>query len=104
MQSSTIAVQRFSVTTAKPFDEALANLRSAVSHPERTIFQKELNAAKTEDELKQVVGSAAGTTGLMEFAVFDLGGMLPKELGSAAPKSARLLIGNPIIMKQMVRT
>lgn len=41
--------------------------------------------------------------GLMEFAAFDFGEVLRKELGDSAPQSVRLLIGNPLMMKQMVK-
>ena len=39
----------------------------------------------------------------MEFVRLDLGEALRKELGAAAPQTLRLLIGNPLIMKQMVK-
>jgi uncharacterized protein (DUF302 family) len=38
----------------------------------------------------------------MEMARFDIGAVLRKELGERAPKSVRLVIGNPLIMKEMV--
>ena len=38
----------------------------------------------------------------MEFTRFDLGEILRKERGAKAPKSLRLVVGNPLIMKQMV--
>ena len=38
----------------------------------------------------------------MEFTRFDLGEILQKERGGQAPQSLRLVIGNPLIMKQMV--
>ena len=39
----------------------------------------------------------------MEFVRFDIGEVLRKELGDMAPRSLRLVAGNPLIMKQMVR-
>ena len=38
----------------------------------------------------------------MEFTRFDLGEILRKEHGKEAPKSLRLVAGNPLIMKQIV--
>ncbi len=38
----------------------------------------------------------------MEFIRFNLGEILRKERGEEAPQSLRLLIGNPLIMKQMI--
>jgi hypothetical protein len=39
----------------------------------------------------------------MEFNRMDFGAVLKKELGPKAPQSVRLLVGNPLIMKQMVK-
>jgi len=38
----------------------------------------------------------------MEFIRFDLGAILRKEHGDAAPKVLRLVVGNPLIMKKIV--
>jgi hypothetical protein len=38
----------------------------------------------------------------MEFTRFDLGDIVRKERGPGAPRSLRLIVGNPLIMKQMV--
>jgi hypothetical protein len=40
----------------------------------------------------------------MEFARFDAGEVLHKELGEQGPKILRLVVGNPIIMKEMAKT
>jgi uncharacterized protein (DUF302 family) len=39
----------------------------------------------------------------MLFAEFDLGAILRRETGAATPESMRFLIGNPLIMKEMVK-
>jgi uncharacterized protein (DUF302 family) len=44
-----------------------------------------------------------GRTGLMLFMEFDLGAILRKETGLSTPKIVRFLIGNPLIMKEMVK-
>lgn len=38
----------------------------------------------------------------MEFIRFDLGQILRKDRSDKAPQSLRLVVGNPLIMKQMV--
>jgi uncharacterized protein (DUF302 family) len=38
----------------------------------------------------------------MQFMRFDLGEIVRKERGEKAPRSLRYLIGNPLIMKQML--
>jgi uncharacterized protein (DUF302 family) len=55
--------------------------------------------AEIEDSVQRSIGSA----GLMEFARFDLGAVLRKESGQAVPKILRLVIGNPLVMKEMVK-
>ena len=47
--------------------------------------------------------SGLGRTGLMLFAEFDLGEILRRETGSKTPKIIRLVVGNPLIMKEMVK-
>ena len=40
----------------------------------------------------------------MEFVRFDAGEVLRKERGGQGPKILRLVVGNPLIMKEMVKT
>ena len=40
----------------------------------------------------------------MEFVRFDAGEVLRKERGGRGPKILRLVVGNPLIMKEMART
>jgi uncharacterized protein (DUF302 family) len=47
------------------------------------------------------VNTALGPTGLMQFGDFDDGGFIRKDRGEGTPQAVRLLIGNPLIMKQM---
>jgi len=101
MTTKQISVQRFSVVSASAFDVVVARLDTAIGHPDMGMFRKEVAAAKTYAELEQVVRRAVGLSDLMEFARFDLGEILRKER-AAAPRSLRLVAGNPLIMKQMV--
>jgi uncharacterized protein (DUF302 family) len=39
----------------------------------------------------------------MLFAEFDLGDILRRETGSRTPRIIRLVVGNPLIMKEMVK-
>jgi len=40
----------------------------------------------------------------MEFVRFDVGEVLRKERGGQGPKSLRLVVGNPLMMRELVRT
>jgi uncharacterized protein (DUF302 family) len=102
MATRQISVQRFSITSSKSFPEVLSRLETAIGRPDLSAFRKDISAAKSYPEVENVVNKATGPSGFMEFARFDLGEILRKETGAAAPKVLRLVIGNPLIMKKMV--
>jgi uncharacterized protein (DUF302 family) len=102
MATKQITVQRFSVTSSKPFDDVVKALGAAVGHPDMRTFMSDVTSAKTYGDMERVIQSAAGAAGLMEFARFNLGEIHRKHRGDSAPRSLRFLIGNPLIMKQML--
>jgi uncharacterized protein (DUF302 family) len=97
-----IEMQRFSVTSSKPFDKVMAAVDAAVGHPDGAEFHRKLAATKTYAAVEKIVNEVIGVSGLMEFIRFDLGEVLRKERGEGAPRIIRLVVGNPLIMKQMV--
>jgi len=97
-----IEVQRFTVISSKSFQQVLAKLDTAIGHPNMPTFRNDMTSAKTFVDLEAAVQNAIGSAGFMEFARYDLGEVLRKKLGERAPKSMRLVIGNPVIMAQMV--
>ena len=103
MATREINVQRFSLPSSKPFRELVAAIDAQIGHPDMKAFQKAINAAKNVADLEKVVQGAVGPTGFMEFARFDLGEILRKELGTKARPLLRMVIGNPLIMKEMVK-
>src|ERR1700722_7462058 len=98
-----VEVQRVTYISRRPLEDVLATLDGKIGHPDMRMFSKDLAAKSTEEELEKVVHSAVGPADLMEFSRMDLGAVLKKELGPEAPQSIRLLVGNPLIMKQMVK-
>ncbi|UZE50091.1 DUF302 domain-containing protein [Rhodopseudomonas sp. P2A-2r] len=103
MTTEKIEVERFSLTSSKPFDAVVAALKSAVGQPDMVEFFKATRAATSFPDLERVVQGALGRTGLMLFAEFDLGAVLRRETGSRTPNSMRFVVGNPLIMKEMVK-
>ena len=97
-----VAVERATVVSKQPFEAVLAKLAAAVGHPDMPAFARDIAAARTLADLQQIVETATGPAGLMQMAHFDIGEVLRKDLGSRGPKSVRLVIGNPLIMKEMV--
>src|SRR5579859_165510 len=103
MTIANVEVERFSLTSSKPFDAVVAALKSAVGQPDMVEFVRATRAATSFADLERIVQSGLGRTGLMLFAEFDLGTILRRETGSSTPKITRLVIGNPLIMKEMVK-
>ena len=103
MTIAKVEVERFSLTSSKPFDAVVAALKSAVGQPNMVEFFKATRATNSFPDLERVVQSGLGRIGLMLFAEFDLGAILRRETGRDTPKSMRFLVGNPLIMKEMVK-
>jgi uncharacterized protein (DUF302 family) len=66
-------------------------------------FFEETRATNSFPDLERVVQRGLGRTDLMLFAEFDLGDILRRESGSKTPKIMRFVVGNPLIMKEMVK-
>jgi uncharacterized protein (DUF302 family) len=96
-------IERLSVISSRPFDAVVAALKAAVGHPDMAEFMKATKGASTFAELENAVNKGLSKTGLMMFMEFDLGEILRKETGLDTPKIVRFVIGNPLIMKEMVR-
>jgi uncharacterized protein (DUF302 family) len=98
-----IEMERFSVISSKPFEKVVEALKAAVGRPDMTEFAKAMKSAPTFADLESAVRKGLGRTGLMLFMELDHGAILRKESGKAAPKIVRLVIGNPLIMKEMAK-
>ena len=103
MSTRRIEVERFSVTTSKPFEEVVAVLKSGVGQLDLVAFAAESQAPRAFADLEQVINRRMGPTGLMLFLEFDHGAVLRKETGLDVPKIVRLVIGNPLVMKEMAK-
>jgi len=103
MTIAKIEVERFSLTSSRPFDAVVAAFKSAIGQPDMVEFFKETRATNSFPDLERVVRSGLGRTDLMLFAEFDMGDILRRETGSKSPKVMRFVVGNPLIMKEMVK-
>ena len=104
MPTIEIHVQRFSVVSSSSFEEVVRRLTATIGRPDMNAFHSALAAARTLADLEEAVQGAIGSSGLMEFIRFDAGEVLRKERGGQDPKILRLVVGNPLIMKEMART
>jgi len=98
-----VHVQRVNIVTTEPFDTVVARIDAQIGHPDMAAFRKSLSAAQNEAEMEKVVDPVTQPNGLMEFTRFDHGEVLQKENGTAKPRILRIVAGNPLIMKEMVK-
>jgi uncharacterized protein (DUF302 family) len=103
MTIAKIEVERFSLTSSKPFDAVVAAFKSAIGQPDMVDFFRETRATNSFLDLERVVKSGLGRTDLMLFLELDLGDILRRESGSKTPKIMRFVVGNPLIMKEMAK-
>jgi uncharacterized protein (DUF302 family) len=103
MATTRVEIERLSVLSAKPFPAVLGALKAAVGKPDMAEFLGAMQHGGAFREFEDVVRKGLGKTGLMLFMELDLGAILRKESGHATPKMVRLIIGNPLIMKEMTK-
>jgi hypothetical protein len=104
MTSIEVALRRTSFVSSRPFEEVVARLTATIGQPDMQAFQKEVAAATNLTELKAVVDGAIGPSQLMEFARYNAGAVLCKARGAPGPRILRLVVGNPLIMREMAES
>jgi len=97
-----LTVERLSLISDKPFASVLAAIRGGIGHPDMNKLWKEIWSADSFQGIESIVKAVLGPTDLMQFGEFDDGGFIRKDRREETPNSMRLLVGNPLIMKQMV--
>src|SRR6266478_3198715 len=103
MPTINIQMKRFSVVSTREFDEVVDRLTATIGRPDMNAYYKAIVAARNLADLETVVRGAIGSSGLMEFVRFDPGEILRKEHGGEGFKILRLVVGNPLIMKEMAK-
>jgi len=98
-----IEIERFSLTTSKPFDEVIAGVNAAIGHPDMAEFGRSTHEARSFAELKTAIEKGLSNAELMLFMQLDHGAVLRKESGRDTPRIIRFVIGNPLIMKEMAK-
>jgi uncharacterized protein (DUF302 family) len=95
-----IEIERFTLTSSKAFDDVVAAINAEISHPDMAEFLRSIGQAKTASELEATAQKSIAKTGLMLFLQLDHGGIL-SVAGRSTAKMVRLIMGNPLIMKEM---
>jgi uncharacterized protein (DUF302 family) len=103
MKIRNIQIERVNVTSSRPFGAVVTTLKASIGRLDLAEFSKASKLASTFSDLEKVIVRDMGKTGLMLFLELDHGAVLRKETGLDKPKMVRLVIGNPLIMKEMVK-
>jgi uncharacterized protein (DUF302 family) len=98
-----VQVQRVTLVSTQRFDTVIARIDEQIGHPDMDEFRKSFSAARNGAEMERVVNPVTKPNGIMEFTRFDLGEVLRKESGDSKPRIVRIVAGNPLIMKEMVK-
>jgi uncharacterized protein (DUF302 family) len=98
-----VEIERFTLISSRPFDHVVAALNAGIGHPDMAEFGRSTREARSFGELKSAVEKGLSKAGLMLFMQLDQGAVIQKETGQDTPRIIRLLIGNPLIMKEMAK-
>jgi uncharacterized protein (DUF302 family) len=98
-----VQIERLTLISSKPFDQVVAALNAGIGHPDMAEFMRSTREARSFAELKSAVEKGLSKAGLMLFMQLDQGAVVQKETGKDKPRIIRVLIGNPLIMKEMAK-
>jgi uncharacterized protein (DUF302 family) len=98
-----VTVRRFRLISSRPFEKVVSAIDAAVGHPDMSAFAKAVSPESSWAATQAFIQGALGESGFMEFVRFDLGAILRKESGQTKPKIVRIVIGNPLVMKEMAK-
>ena len=98
-----VEMERFTVISARPFDEVVAAIKTSIGNPDMAEFWKSMQEAQSAAELDAAIQRVLGRTGLMLFVEFDHGMIVRKGTKRHTSRIIRLVIGNPLIMKEMAK-
>ena len=103
MPVTKIEVERFNLVSSQPFDVVVDALKANVGRLNMAELAKTSKTATNFAELEKMITRNQGPNGLMLFGELDHGAVLRRESGLDKPRILRLLIGNPLIMKEMAK-
>ena len=91
-----VEMERFTVISARPFDEIVAAIKASIGNPNMAEFVKSTQEAKSAADLDTAIQPVLGKTGLMPFVEFDQGMIVRKGTERRTSRIIRLVIGNPL--------
>jgi uncharacterized protein (DUF302 family) len=97
---SKITVEHVHLSSAKPFEQARADLERQLGEFDPNVY-REFAGGASAASISSRIGAMAGTSGLMLFAVQDHGSLL--KIVEAGRKALQYVVGNPLIAIQMTQ-
>ena len=97
-----VEMERFSVTSSKPFDAVVAAIKASIGHPNMGEFWQTTQRATTAAELEVAIQPVLGESGLMQFVEFDHGMIVRKGTEQHTSRIIRLVI-EILRMKEMAK-
>jgi hypothetical protein len=100
-----IPVERYVLTSERPFPAVLAGIYDGISQPDIGILFARLAASTSYEDFGALVRHAQGSAGLMRFLHLDDDHVLAldRQADRAGRRLVRLIAGNPVTMGQMTR-
>ena len=105
LSESTVEVRRVTVTTSRSFDEVVAAVYAGLGRvADFGRVVRRWSEARDREEFDAVVAPVTGSSGLIEFISFDLGGVLAIRDPGRSRRMLRIIAGNPVTMSKMTAT
>jgi hypothetical protein len=95
--------ERFTITTTRSFADVVGAIERAVAHPNVPELFRRMKDAAGPEALRRIVDDAVAPHGLLEFIRFDFGLVLSKDDPPTRRGAVRLMLGNPLVMRELVR-
>ena len=105
VSETTVAVQRVTVRSERPFDDVVAAVYAGLGRVEDFGgLVRQSGATRDREEFDAVIDPVAGSSGLIEFLSLDLGGVLAIRDPARSRRMLRIIAGNPVTMSKMTAT
>jgi hypothetical protein len=95
MPVQVIGVHRFTIRSWKQFDQVLQAIDASIGHPDTNVVMDEIAVANNDDQFKNVIDPASGSSGVVEFSRIDLTPFMRFR------RSVRIIAGDPMVMCSM---
>src|SRR5258706_13293461 len=95
-----VEIERFSLTSSRPFEAVVAALKAGVGRLGLAEFARAAKGPGTFADLKKEIKRDLGRAALNLVIELDHGPVLLKESGVNAQKGVRVVLGNRLIVKE----